>query len=180
MKWVKANERLGKFYDSDIPDWKFWHPGFCKVDGKPAEGGFFRKDITKKSICFSYVYIPGSQFREEIEEKNFDRIQWLDESESPSHGSAQVLVDALEKMVKLWDGDYCIEHCQFEHFNGIAAQALSQYRSELQGQERDELWEEFLQVARTINWHEDAENYDNMNRLLSEVKQKYIITRKTS
>lgn len=97
MKWIKATERLGVFQDSDIPDWKFWHPGFCKVDGKPAEGGFFRKDTTNKWIHFSHVYIPGSQFREEIKEKNFDRIEWLDES--PSVNDPSVLKNALEQIL---------------------------------------------------------------------------------
>jgi hypothetical protein len=80
MRWIPASERLGEFYDSDIPDWKFWHPGFCKVDGKPAERPFFRRDIEKGTVVFSFIYMPGSNFSMEIEEKDFHRVQWLDES----------------------------------------------------------------------------------------------------
>jgi hypothetical protein len=102
MRWIRANERLGEFKDSDIPDWKFWHPDFCKVNGEPMEGGFFRQDTMIKTIVFSYVYIRGTDFRHEVEEKDFHTIEYLDESPD-SKGSAnaekQVSMYQFEQMV---------------------------------------------------------------------------------
>jgi hypothetical protein len=83
MKWVKASERLGEFKQSDIPEWLFFHPPFCKVDGLPAERPFFRKDIEKGLITFSYIYLSGTLFSKEIQEDEFDRIEWYDETPLP-------------------------------------------------------------------------------------------------
>jgi|SRR6476620_832844 len=80
MKWIKASERLGLFRDSDIPMWKYFNVDFCKVDGEPMEAGFFKKDIEKNIIEFSYVYMRGTNFRQHIQQEEFHRIEYLDES----------------------------------------------------------------------------------------------------
>lgn len=80
MRWIKASERLGKFEDSDIPEWKFWQPDFCKIDGKPAERPLFRKDIEKGTIVFSYNYMRAGDFWQELDQTHFHRIEWLDET----------------------------------------------------------------------------------------------------
>lgn len=78
MDWILASDRLGDFKDSDIPHWKFFNCDFAKVDGKPVERPFFRKDIESGKIVFSYKGLFGSN---ELPESEFHRIVWLDEQD---------------------------------------------------------------------------------------------------
>jgi hypothetical protein len=99
MKWIKASERLGEFQDSDIPEWKFWHPQFCKIDGQAAEKPFFRKDIETGVIVFCYIYT--GNFSRQLPESEFHLIEWLDES--PITTVAPPVSEEGGKLV-LWDG----------------------------------------------------------------------------
>lgn len=110
-RWVKASERLGQFEDSEIPDWKFFTPDFCRVDGKPAARPFFRKDTTKKTITFSYIYT--GEFSKEIHEKLFDKIEWLEpitkgkeDKEAVEEADWKEECERLEKIIGFWRDKY--------------------------------------------------------------------------
>lgn len=101
LRWVKASERLGEFEDSDVPHWKFFHPFWCKIDGKPADRPFFRKDIETGKTVFNYKYF--GEYSKDIEETEFDRIEWLDESASQFQSGEQLyrFVKASERLPKV-------------------------------------------------------------------------------
>jgi hypothetical protein len=174
MKWIKASEQLGEFKDSDIPEWKFWHPDFCKLDGKPTERPFFRKDIEKGKTFFSYIYLPGSNFSKELEESEFHRIEWLDETPDPTPSSAEVYRKALEKIIN--------EPGEWNNYKQIARKAIAEVdypgmtgtihaakvgqREEAIG---EELWEEV--------WDEVSEHIDDNVSSLEQVAGSSVITK---
>jgi hypothetical protein len=77
-RWVKASERLGEFKDSEIPEWKFFNPDFCCIDGKATLKSFFRKDTEKDMITFFYKNVSGVLYSAMPSE--FHRITWLEET----------------------------------------------------------------------------------------------------
>lgn len=101
MKWIKASGRLGIFEDSDIPDWKFFNPRFCKLDNDPTERCFFRKDTTTNKIVFSYACPPGTDFNNELPEEQFYRIEWLDESEPTEPKGLQEIAEKESRIKQL-------------------------------------------------------------------------------
>lgn len=83
-----------------------------------------------------------------------DYSQLYMSKEPNSTGSAQVLVDALDRIEKIClrvAGDREQMHKDFNSIYEIGTQALSQYRSELPGQEQDELREDLENLFQGIS-----------------------------